>query len=182
MPHFRKAAILLAPVVFFLLSACFGGVKKTGKVIDYKPGLVVTKKGSYQVGELSPDWYRIKLGLAAINFRNDSFGSTISTDAYCDQAYDDAPLPSLAGHLYAGLQDIKIQSQTPLTLDRRGALRSSVKASLDGVPVQIESVVIKKDWCLFDFFLVGPPERVAGAIPAFEHFYRGFVYDGGEES
>ena len=179
---FRKAAPILAPLVFFLLSACFGGVKKTGKVLDYQPGRVITKKGFYQVGELNPDWYRIKLGLAAINFRNDRFGSTISTDSYCDQAYDDAPLPALAGHLYAGLQDIKIKSQEPLTLDRRGALRSSVRATLDGVPVQIESVVVKKDWCLFDFFLVGPPERVAGALPDFEHFYRGFVYNSGEES
>lgn len=176
MPNFRKAALLLAPLVFFLLVACFGGVKKTGKVVDYKPGRVITKKGFYQVGELPADWYRIKLDLAAINFRNDRYGSTISTDSYCDQAYDDAPLQALAGHLYAGLQDLKIKSQEPMMLDQRGALRSSVSATLDGVPVQIETVVIKKDWCLFDFFLVGPPERVAGALSDFERFYNGFAY------
>lgn len=176
MPNFRKAALLLAPLVLFLLIACFGGVKKTGKVVDYKPGRVLMKKGYYQVGEISPDWYRIKLDLAAINFRNDRYGSTLSTDSFCDQAYDDAPLQALAGHLYAGLQDIKIKSQKPMMLDQRAALRSSVSATLDGVPVQIETLVIKKDWCLFDFYLVGPPDRVAGAISDFERFYSGFAY------
>ena len=174
----RKPSAILAPFVVFALLACFGGVKKTGKVVDYKAGKVITKKGFYQVGELSPDWYRVNLDVATISFRNDSLQSAISTDAYCDQAYDDAPLSALAGHLFAGLQNIKIEKQEPLTLSAREALRTSLSASLDGVPVRVETVVVKKNWCLFDFFLVSPPEQHVAAIPHFEQFFRGFDYSG----
>lgn len=174
----RNIAKFAAPFLVFALVACFGGVKKTGKVIDYKPGRVITKKGFYDVGPLSADWYRIKLGVAAINFRNDALGSTISTDAFCDQAFDDAPLNALTSHLFAGLQDIKIEKQSPFTMADRGALRTTLRASLDGVPVRIETVVLKKDWCLFDFYLVSPPEKFSAALPAFEDFFQGFQFTG----
>lgn len=174
----RRFLQVAAPLFALGLLACFGGVKKTGKVVDYKPGRVITKKGYYDVGPLPEPWYRIKLGIAAINFRNDSLGSTISTDAFCDHAFDDAPLNALTNHLFAGLQDIKVEKQAPFVMSDRGALRTTLKASLDGVPVKIETIVVKKDWCLFDFYLVSPPENFAQAIPDFENFFRGFQYAG----
>ncbi len=178
MLRFRKIALLAAPLCAFALWGCFGGVKKTGKVLDYKPGQVITKSGSYQVGELPPEWYRIKLGIAAINFRSDRLKSTISTDAFCEQAFDDAPLNALTRHLFAGLQDVKVEKETPFMMSDRGALRTTLRASLDGVPVKIETVVVKKDWCLFDFYLVSPPDQFLSAMPDFEHFYQGFQYSG----
>lgn len=160
------------------LSACFAGVKKNGKVIGYKPGQVLTKKGFYKVGELPETWRPIKLDIAAVTLRNDALGSAISTDAYCDRAYDDSPLSALTRHLFAGLQEIKIRKEQSLRLDDREALRSSVSASLDGLPLRLETVVVKKDWCLFDFYLVSPPESFAQALPDFETFFRGFEYSG----
>jgi len=176
--RFRKIAQIAAPFCVLALLGCFGGVKNTGKVLDYKPGKVITKQGFYQVGELSSEWYRIKLGIAAINFRNDRLKSTISTDAFCEQAFDDAPLNALTRHLFAGLQDVKVEKETPFTMSDRGALRTTLRASLDGVPVKIETVVVKKDWCLFDFYLVSPPETFSSALPDFEHFFQGFQYTG----
>lgn len=178
MLRIRWLAQFAAPFLVFALLACFGGVKKTGKVVDYKPGRVFTKKGSYEVGPLPEGWYQIKLGIAAINFRNDRLKSTISTDAFCDQAFDDAPLKALTRHLFDGLQDIKVEQEKPFMMDDRGALRTSLKASLDGVPVRIETVVVKKDWCLFDFYLVSPPEQFSAALPDFESFFQGFQYTG----
>jgi len=174
----RRIAQITAPILAFALLACFGGVKKTGKVVDYKPGRVITKKGFYEVGDLPASWYRIKLDIAAINFRNDEFKSTLSTDTFCDQAFDDTPLNALTRHLFAGLQEVKIEKETPFMMNDRGALRTSLKASLDGVPVRIETVVIKKDWCLFDFYLVSPPENFSSALPDFEKFYQGFQFTG----
>ncbi len=167
------AALLILGIL-----SCFGGVKKTGKVVDYQPGRVITKMGYYQVGELPPGWQRIKLGAAMITLFNESLRSTIATDAFCEQAYDDSPLEMLTRHLFAGLQDIKVKEEKPFMLDGRGALRTLFSASLDGLPVTVDSVVIKKDWCLFDFFLVTPPERHAEASPAFENFFQGFAYTG----
>jgi hypothetical protein len=177
MNRIKRFPIFLPFVVLSLIS-CFGGVKKTGKVTGYQPGKVLTKKGFYRVGELSPDWERILKGNAMIAFRNSQFGSSIATDAFCDQAYDDSPLPMLTRHLFAGLQDLKVIKEEPFEMDGRGALRTLFQASLDGVPVKVDAVVIKKNWCLFDFYLVSPPQQYEAAAPAFETFYRGFSYSG----
>lgn len=164
--------------VVLLLAACFGGVKKTGKVIGYEPGRVLTKKGFYNVGELPMEWQRFPLKSAVVAFYNEGLRSTIATDAFCDQAYDDSPLDMLTRHLFAGLQDVKVVGEKPFMLDDRGAMRTSFQATLDGLPVHIDSVVLKKNWCLFDFYLVSTPDQFKSALPAFETFYRGFSYTG----
>lgn len=160
---------------------CFGGIKKTGKVVGYREGRVLTKKGFYQIGELPPSWYRIKLNKAVIAFRNDRLLSTISTDSFCDQAYDDSSLKILTGHLFAGLQDVNVIEENPFLLNDRGALRTLAQAKLDGLPVMLDIVVVKKNWCLFDFYLVSAPDKYAEAAENFEEFYLGFKYSGGVE-
>lgn len=158
---------------------CFGGVKKTGKVTGYKNGRVLTKSGSYQVGELPPLWQRFKLGKALVAFRNDPLQSTISTDSFCDQAYNDSSLKNLTRHLFAGLHDLKVIQEKPFMLDDRGALRTLIKAKLDGLSVMVDIVIVKKNWCLFDFYLVSAPEKYLEASKAFETFFEGFSYKGG---
>lgn len=160
------------------LISCFGGVKKTGKVTGYQPGRVLTKKGFYKVGELPPDWVRILKRDALVAFRNDAVASTIATDSFCDQAYDDSSLQILTHHLFAGLQNLKILTERPFEMSGRGALRTLFQGSLDGVEVKVDAVVLKKDWCLFDFYLVSPPMQYEGAAAAFETFYSAFDYSG----
>lgn len=169
----------MSPVLIFSLVSCFGGVKRTGKVVGYKDGQVLTKKGHYQVGTLPKEWNRISLGKAMVTFRNDPLKSTIATDSFCDQAYNDSSLKSLTQHLFAGLQDIKVLEEVPFMLDERGAQRTLIEAKLDGVPVKVDIVVVKKDWCLFDFYLVSDPSRYAEASGDFQTFYQGFKYTGG---
>lgn len=162
-----------------LLMGCFGGVKKTGKVVGYRQGMVLTKKGFYRVGILPPGWNRLKLGKAVIAFYNPEIKSTISTDSFCDQAYNDSPLKSLTQQLFPGLQDRKVIEEEPMMLDQRGALQTILQAKLDGVPVMVNIVVIKKDWCLFDFFMVSEKEHFAKASQDFEGFFKGFSFSGG---
>jgi hypothetical protein len=175
----KNRAFLGLALGFFLVGCIGGGVKKTGKVVGYRDGEVLTKKGSYRVGELPPAWKRVKLGKALVAFRNREFQSTISTDSFCDQAYDDSSLKMLTRHLFAGLQDTQVVREDAFSLDGRGALRSVVQAKLDGLPVTLDLVVVKKDWCLFDFHLVSAPERYSQAVSDFEKFYQGFSYSGG---
>jgi len=161
------------------LTGCFGGVRRTGKVVGYREGRVLTKKGSYQVGPLSANWERVKLGKAVVAFYNSDLKSTISTDSFCDQAYNDSSLKSLTQHLLPGLQDTKIIEQGPFMLDDRGALQTILSAKLDGLPVMLNLVVLKKDWCLFDFFLVSEQSHFARASQDFETFFQAFSYQGG---
>ena len=176
----KHTQILGALLVIFGLTACFGGVKKTGKVVGYKNGRVLTKDGFFAVGPLSPDWERIKVGKAVVTFYNPQMKSTIATDSFCDQAYNDSSLKNLTTHLFPGLQDTDVVNQEPFMLDGRGALKTVVKAKLDGVPVMMKIVVVKKDWCLFDFFLVSEQAYFARAAQDFETFYQGFSFSGGK--
>lgn len=176
----RSAALVVAGLSCLSLVACFGGVKKTGKVVGYQNGEVLTKKGHYQVGELPASWSRVKLGKAMVAFYNEDLGSTISTDSFCDQAYDDAPLASLTQQLMPGMQEIKTLSEESFMLGDRGALRTILTATMDGLPVKLSLVVVKKNWCLFDFFLVSNEAHFAAAEKDFEKFYQGFSYEGSD--
>jgi hypothetical protein len=171
--------LCLVLVIAWGLAACFGGVRRTGKVVGYKEGRVLTKEGFYRIGELPAEWQRIKLDKAMVAFYHPQLKSTISTDSFCDQAYNDSSLQNLTRHLLPGLQDTKVMEQQALNLDDRGGLQTILSATLDGVPVMLNLVVIKKDWCLFDFFLVSEKEYFTKASEAFEKFFRGFSFTRG---
>lgn len=176
MKDFKLYSMVLALLV---LGACFGGVKKTGKVVSYANGVVKTKKGFYEVGVLSEEWEREKVNsYSIIHFRNPSLKSSISTDAFCDDAYDDAPLPMLTMHLQSVVGPRQLVSEKEFMLDQRSAFRSIAQGKMDGVPVILDTVVVKKNKCLFDFLLVADPAFYPKAKGDFEKFFNGFRYTG----
>jgi hypothetical protein len=65
-------------------------------------------------------------------------------------------------------------SQQLLPLDGREALRSRHTAKLDGVPVELELVVLKKDGCVFDFTYVAPPGQAEARMADFDALLAGF--------
>ena len=65
-------------------------------------------------------------------------------------------------------------SQQLVPLDGREALRSRHTAKLDGVPVELELVVLKKDGCVFDFTYVAPPGQAEARMPDFDALLAGF--------
>lgn len=161
------------------LVQCFGGVKNTGKVVGYRPGVVLTKKSFYNVGILPEGWNRANIGhYNTISFYNESYKSTIETDAYCDKSFDDASLKVLTTHLYFAITDKKERSSKPISLDGRAALHSVADGKVDGVPIVLDTVVIKKDDCLFDFAMVSAPSLYAKAAEDFKTFFEGFKFSG----
>lgn len=163
-----------------MLSACFlSGPANPGKVRGYAPGMVKTDKGFYGVGPLPSTWKRSQVGkYKVLVFYNDAYQSSIETDAFCDHSFDDASLKVLTSHLHAGLSKAKTKSESPLMLDARGALRSIASGTVDGVEMMMDSVVIKKDNCLFDFVLISTPSKYSSAVSDFESFFGGFRYTG----
>jgi|GEM_PF-1008495 len=173
----RKIIPLL--MLLTLLPACFGGVDKTGKVKSYAPGIVRTQKGFYNVGPLSASWRFDRIPpYKMIHFYSEEFKSSIATDAFCDDAFDDASLRTLTTHLHFDLTERKIKSEKEFMLDDRGALRTVALGKVDGVEIVLDTVVIKKDNCLFDFILVGDPAFHEKAAADFEQFFGGFKYQG----
>ena len=62
-------------------------------------------------------------------------------------------------------------------LDARGALRTEMRASLDGVPMHFVAIVLKKNGCVYDFININPsPLSSAGkqSVAEFDRFVAGF--------
>ena len=59
-------------------------------------------------------------------------------------------------------------------MDGREALESRVEAKLDGVPVDLVLVVMKKDGCIYDFTYVSPPGRVDERKRDFDQLVKNF--------
>ncbi len=156
--------------------SCFhtrSGLSVTG----YKNQRVFIKKDlSYKVGYLGPAWKEFKTGSKSASFHNDAFGATISTDAFCGGSFEDLPLKTLDGQLFAGMGKRVVSKSDEIVLDGRGALRTVSDASVDGVRLKFDAVTLKKDNCIFDFIYMAPPENYSSGVKDFETFFNNFSF------
>jgi hypothetical protein len=126
-----------------------------------------------QVGPVPVGWRRIDVESADLAFRDDAhFGSALF-DVRCGQRDDDAPLPSLTEHLIMGTTERSFETEEVVPFDRREAMHTVLRAKLDGVPMQYDIYVAKKDGCLFDLVYVAPPDHFAEGAADFERFALG---------
>lgn len=128
----------------------------------------------FAVGEIPASWRKIDLTEAALAFRDEAHAASVLVNGRCGISSDDAPLASLTQHLLMGTTEREVVDERKLLLDGREALRSVAVAKQDGVPKQYVLYVLKKDGCVYDFVLVGEPESVGGAMPAFDAFVQAF--------
>ncbi|RJS20260.1 hypothetical protein DRW03_19985 [Corallococcus sp. H22C18031201] len=128
----------------------------------------------YRVGEVSKDWQRVYFNDNDLAFSERAeTGRVLSVNATCN-GHDDPPLPVLTRHLLMGFTERQELAQRTIPLDGREALRSRYVAKLDGVPVELELVVLKKDGCVFDFTYVAPPGMAEARMPDFDALLAGF--------
>ena len=78
--------------------------------------------------------------------------------------------------MLSGLQEVKKIKEEAWTLSERKALYTQAAASLDGVPVLLELVVIKKNQCQFDFMGVTPAGTGKTTTGDLVQFVKGFDY------
>ena len=77
-----------------------------------------------------------------------------------------------------GTTEREFDAQDVLPFDGREALHSLLRAKLDGVPMQYDIYVTKKDGCVYDLVYVAPPGRFAAGAAAFEPFATGVRSEG----
>jgi hypothetical protein len=128
---------------------------------------------SYRVARLSDTWQRVRADGNGVAFHHPG-GGTIALDVTCSDA-DDVPLDVLTRHLLIGIDPRQERSRTTLTVDGRGALRTRIDGQLDGVPVSLDLVVLKKDGCTYDLVLIAPPSLLAQRQPEFARFIGSFT-------
>ncbi len=100
-------------------------------------------------------------------------GHVIAINATCT-GHEDPQLDVLTNHLVIGFTDREWISKKKFTLDGREAMRSLVRARLDGVPISLELVVLKKNGCVHDFTYASPTGKEAEHQTEFDSLVAGF--------
>ena len=130
--------------------------------------LLVAGCATARPATLGDEWRPVRAG----GFRH-ADGGTIAANKVCGDA-DDVPLDVLTNHLLFGVEHKREHARTPLTLAGRAALRTRLDATLDGVAVALDLVVLKKDGCTYDLMLIARPDALARRQPDFDRFVAGF--------
>ena len=126
----------------------------------------------YRVGALNGSWRKFDVEGNDIAFKHKD-GGTIFANRMC-QSDEDVPLDVLTNHLFFDMKIEREISRKEITIAGRAALRTHVIAKLDGVPVELDIVVLKKNGCTYDMALVADREAFQQRSPDFESFLRGF--------
>ena len=129
-----------------LLSSCSG----------FNHGVFRKDGVRYSIGE--PDsarWRRIQLSENDLAWVARDSGDILAVNATCKE-HGDPSLEVLTTHLLFGFRDHELLDRRTEPLDGREALRSKYHAKLDGVPIELELVVLKKNGCVHDFSFIAP--------------------------
>ena len=164
----RRLAALAAVAASVALSAA-----SCGHAQSFDEGLLRKDGLAVRVGPVPPGWRRIQVEGADLAFRDDERSGSTLFNVRCGQRDDDAPLTALTAHLIMGTTEREFDAQDTVPFDGREALHTLLRAKLDGVPMQYDIYVVKKDGCLFDLVYVAPPGRFAEGAVDFEHFATG---------
>jgi len=138
-------------------------------------GGLFRKEGvAYRV--VAPDehaWRRVQLSENDLAWIARDSGDMLAVNATCKD-FGDPSLEVLTNHLLIGFEDRELVAQKTETLDGREALRSTYHAKLDGVEVELELVVLKKNGCVHDFTFIAPRGTKDAHRAEFEALVAGF--------
>jgi hypothetical protein len=121
----------------------------------------------YRVGELSRSWRPLDVESNDVAYVANDSPHSLAVNSTCTPT-GDASLQVLTQHLLIGFTDREVVSEERQVMDGREALRSRYRARLDGVPVEMMLVVLKKDGCVYDFTYLSPPGRFDEKRDSFE--------------
>ncbi len=151
-----------------LLIGCGAGLRE-GRFV--KDGLRYVVKAPAE-----PEWRRIDFSDNDLAWTTKSSGHIIAMNATCAD-HGDPTLEVLTTHLLIGFDQRQLTDRKSFTLDGRAALRSNYDVSIDGVPAEIEVVVLKKNGCVHDFTYVSPKGTRPAQQATFDALIAGFAQE-----
>lgn len=151
-----------------LLVACLG----CGGA-SLRNGVYTDEHATYRIGALPEGFERVEVEDNDLAFHRAGDG-TISVNTTCTD-YEDVPLAALVNHLLFETTERAMLIEETVTLDGRAARHVLAKAELDGVPIELELYVMKKDGCVIDLAHVRTSRASAAARASFQAFVRRFA-------
>jgi len=129
---------------------------------------------AFRVPHVPTEWRGIRVSDAKLAFRDESREASVLVTARCNVASDDVPLASLTQQLVMGTTEREYLKEEVVPFDGREAMHAVLRAKLDGVRMQYDVYVMKKDNCVYDLVYVAPPSTFDAGAPSFESFASGF--------
>lgn len=167
------SAIGAPPLRSFLFSAAFVSVAVAASACassgSFRDGIYLGRETTYRVSPLASPWSRISFSGNDLAWEGPQ-GQVVAVNGVCS-GHGDPSLKVLTDHLLFGFEDRVVRARDELRLAGRAALRTRAAATLDGVPVELEFTVLKKDGCVYDLTYSAPP----GAFDARIGDYRELV-------
>ncbi|MCA9600552.1 MAG: hypothetical protein KC417_00930, partial [Myxococcales bacterium] len=152
------------------VAGCGGGARDANGWVD-------DGDTRYAVGDPGTGWSRVDFDRQNDLAWSNGNGGLIQVNANCAPDLD-IPLEALTNHLLIGFTEREALGAQKEPFAGREALRTRVRAKLDGVPRDLELVVTKKDGCVYDFALVTPVgDAFAQSQPGFARVLAGFRTD-----
>jgi hypothetical protein len=146
-----KAGVVLTALACAGLASCNGGIKG---------GYFVKDGLRYRVAEPDPNgWQVVKFAENDLAWVHRNGAHVLSVNATCDN-HGDPALDVLTTHLMFGFSERSLKARETKMIDGREALLSKYVAKLDGVPVEIDLAVLKKNDCVHDFIYIAPVGRL----------------------
>ena len=155
----RRASLTLLACLW--LSACASG--------SIRDGIFVDPDDRFAVRVPPAPWASVPLDGAALAFRAPDLDAGIVLRADCSHS-ESGPLPAVARHLFFGLSHKQTVSTDQLTRAGASGVRTRLRARLDGRPVEVEAVTLRRGPCLYDFAYVAPPEHFEAGRREFDAF------------
>lgn len=106
-------------------------------------------------------------------WQNKSNGNSISYLSTCNDPADPS-LEAVSQELFSGLTDMKVLHSETTSFNEREALDTEVVGELDGVTTHIQSVVFKKNNCLYTLSYIGVARSFAEDRGKFDDFKKSF--------
>ncbi|HEX8796286.1 MAG TPA: hypothetical protein VF765_35290 [Polyangiaceae bacterium] len=136
-------------------------------------GVLEKDDARIHLGPVPPEWRGIHVDGADVAYRDEAREGSVLFNVRCGQRDSDAPLSVLTEHLIMGTTEREFDTQETIPFDGREAQHTLMRAKLDGVPMQYDIYVMKKNGCVYDLVYVAPPDRFSQGAPAFDAFARG---------
>jgi hypothetical protein len=144
-----------------------------GHAGGFEDGVLHKGDLTVRVGPVPAQWHRVELEGADLAFRDEAHAASAMFDVHCDRRDGDAPLTALTAQLLMGTTQRDFENQEVVPFDEREALHTTLRAKLDGVPMQYDIYVMKKDGCVYDLVYVALPDRFTAGSADFERFATG---------
>lgn len=131
-------------------------------------------ENGFQVRLPPGPWRLQSLDGATLSFVSPALRAGMALRVDCSSP-EPGELPWVARHLFFGLQETHIQGSETVRLGDAMAVRTRLRARLDGTPVEVEGVTFRRSGCLYDFIYVAPPATFPQGRPDFETFVQSWM-------